>query len=138
MVRSGGACEGPCFHEPNANTAEVSGAVDFPLDDGSYNNTHKLPLTGAASTATGTWGNDVLVGNQWNNALNGNGGNDTFTGGPGNDTITAGAGRSSKGGHTHTHPRPQLSGPGAPRWGLFPRPPGNGRFPPFRTGKDTP
>jgi Ca2+-binding RTX toxin-like protein len=98
------------INEPNANNATVMSSVSFSLYDGSYNNVHKLTLTGSASTATGTWGNDVLVGNVWNNALNGKGGNDTLTGGAGNDTITAAAGSSSVAVYTDTYASHHFSG----------------------------
>src|SRR4051794_16457017 len=86
-------------------------AVSFSLYDGSYNNIHKLTLTGSAAiNGTGTWTADTLVGNAANNKLTGNGGNDTFTGGAGNDTIIAAAGSSSMAVYTDTYASHSFSG----------------------------
>ena len=75
-------------NEPNANSATVKSSVSFSLFDGSYNNVHKLTLTGSAHlTGTGTWGNDVLTANSGGDTLDGNGGKDTLAGGAGHDTF---------------------------------------------------
>ncbi|MGZ8226097.1 MAG: calcium-binding protein [Methylococcaceae bacterium] len=76
-----------------AGTDWVYSSVDFNLASSSVNieNIDLLDVA-TAITATGTSGNNTIIGNLYNNTLNGEAGNDTLDGATGIDTLVGGAG----------------------------------------------
>src|SRR5258707_4216019 len=83
------AAAGTFINEPNANNAQVISSVDFSLYDGSYNNIHKLTLTGPATTTPARRWDSVLLTENAHNSTNGRLSNATSNGAARNRESTA-------------------------------------------------